>query len=454
MLLLIIPENGGRLGTYGRDILNFGNMKYPLLCFVIVLTCSYCASADMDLYPESKYYGQNERSVYDEADVPLSNKGYDSGVEDYEDNTKTFPGADYDSRRSDEEDSGDSGRNSLDGILKFLYRKQNKGLDGADKRRGIFPRLPQQADPDGYEDEDSDGGFDQKWLNDEIERNTQRILQKWQETSRKKMLDHLQNSLYDDSSKTSKYESGEHTTREEPAHFAYVPPDPRYYEKQSETTTEAQPISSPIQQGSNTARPSDSNNSMKTIEAPLRRDHTYIEDASRSHYRQDLTLGRSAGDVVVQHKTLDSDSTGLYIIAIVAGISAAATVGLIAVGIGWYNLQKHVKNATDVDYPAYGVTGPNKDASPSNDRRLAQSAQMYHYQHQKQQIIAMEKAANGDRHGSVSDADTDEENEEGDYTVYECPGLAPTGEMEVKNPLYQDDPTPAQTPQIKHGNKE
>ena len=35
------------------------------------------------------------------------------------------------------------------------------------------------------------------------------------------------------------------------------------------------------------------------------------------------------------------------------------------------------------------------------------------------------RAPPGDRHGSVSDADSDEENEEGDYTVYECPGLAP-----------------------------
>lgn len=26
--------------------------------------------------------------------------------------------------------------------------------------------------------------------------------------------------------------------------------------------------------------------------------------------------------------------------------------------------------------------------------------------------------------GSVSEAESDEENEEGDYTVYECPGLA------------------------------
>lgn len=70
--------------------------------------------------------------------------------------------------------------------------------------------------------------------------------------------------------------------------------------------------------------------------------------------------------------------------------------------------------------------------------------------------------------GSISEAESEEENEEGDYTVYECPGLASvsiscysrverlvhisdfqhkfvfkTGEMEVKNPLFHDDPTPA-----------
>jgi len=51
-----------------------------------------------------------------------------------------------------------------------------------------------------------------------------------------------------------------------------------------------------------------------------------------------------------------------------------------------------VKAASDVDYPAYGVTGPTKERLPSpGDRKLAQSAQMYHYQHQKQQMIAMEK---------------------------------------------------------------
>lgn len=74
----------------------------------------------------------------------------------------------------------------------------------------------------------------------------------------------------------------------------------------------------------------------------------------------------------------------------------------------------------------HSIIGPNKDISPSSgDRRLAQSAQMYHYQHQKQQIIAMEDQNNGDQNGSLSDIETDEENEEGEYSVYECPGLAP-----------------------------
>lgn len=140
----------------------------------------------------------------------------------------------------------------------------------------------------------------------------------------------------------------------------------------------------------------------------------------------------------------EDDNSDIYFIAAVAGCSAAAVVGVVAVGISCYRLHKNAKAAADVEYPAYGVTGPNKDISPtSGDRRLAQSAQMYHYQHQKQQIIAMESRATNERHGSISDAESDEENEEGDYTVYECPGLASTGEMEVKNPLFQDDPTPA-----------
>lgn len=89
-------------------------------------------------------------------------------------------------------------------------------------------------------------------------------------------------------------------------------------------------------------------------------------------------------------------------------------------------LHRKSKAAADVEYPAYGVTGPNKDISPTGDRKLAQSAQMYHYQHQKQQIIAMENRQAAEGSCGMSDVESDdEENEEGDYTVYECPGLAP-----------------------------
>lgn len=56
------------------------------------------------------------------------------------------------------------------------------------------------------------------------------------------------------------------------------------------------------------------------------------------------------------------------------------------------SLSKKAKAAADVDYPAYGVTGPTIDSS--GDRKLAHSAHMYHYQHQKQQIIAMERSVN------------------------------------------------------------
>lgn len=129
--------------------------------------------------------------------------------------------------------------------------------------------------------------------------------------------------------------------------------------------------------------------------------------------------------------------------AIISACCIAGFVGLIMAGVCWYKLHSRVKAASDVEYPAYGVTGPTKERLPSpGDRKLAQSAQMYHYQHQKQQMIAMEKA-NGDMKPDQSDEESEEENEEGDYTVYECPGLAPTGEMEVRNPLFNED---AQTP--------
>jgi len=156
----------------------------------------------------------------------------------------------------------------------------------------------------------------------------------------------------------------------------------------------------------------------------------------------------------------------IYLTALVAGCTASAVAAMLAFGVCFYRWQSRVKSAQDVEYPAYGITGPGPSAnskgslksSPSSgwikppksvasgDKKLAHSAHMFHFQHQKQQVIAMESHSGCDRRASNSGGESDEDNEEGDYTVYECPGLAPTGEMEVKNPLFLDDPTPATPP--------
>ncbi|XP_012222130.1 uncharacterized protein [Linepithema humile] len=241
--------------------------------------------------------------------------------------------------------------------------------------------------------------------------------------------------------------------------FAVKPNDPRYYS--------AAPFSS-----DNFDEQDASRDNWKEEKSANKGDDIFIrhDDDTRSINRKKLEDSSSEFDgsgldrfehraekfehhpiIVPINRDLNND---IYFIAIVAGCSAAAMFALVLISLTWCRLQRGAKAAADIEYPAYGVTGPNKDVSPSGDQRLAQSAQMYHFQHQKQQIIAMENRTSATRDpGSLSEAESDEENEEGDYTVYECPGLASTGEMEVKNPMFHDDPTPA-TPVAQGNTKE
>ncbi|NXX10991.1 NPDC1 protein, partial [Podargus strigoides] len=123
---------------------------------------------------------------------------------------------------------------------------------------------------------------------------------------------------------------------------------------------------------------------------------------------------------------------GLIVVCTVAGISA-----LIVAAVCWCRLQKEVRLAQKADYAAQRTASPQPyDKISPGDKTLAQSAQMYHYQHQKQQMLSMEKHKEEPK--LPDSASSDEENEDGDFTVYECPGLAPTGEMEVRNPLFDD----------------
>lgn len=197
---------------------------------------------------------------------------------------------------------------------------------------------------------------------------------------------------------------------------------------------------------------------------------------------QPITMyARSSSAARMQTGDEQSFSNVLFVGSVI-GVTFVGIFVVFATGYFVHRINLQRKAAADVEYPAYGVVGPGatikeKEAlssvktasgsskgssssagaavcgagslSPSGDRRLAQSAQMYHYHHQKQQMISSEKVADAGQHPSTSDVDSDEEeNEEGDYTVYECPGLASTGEMEVKNPLFQDDITPISSPSV------
>ena len=117
--------------------------------------------------------------------------------------------------------------------------------------------------------------------------------------------------------------------------------------------------------------------------------------------------------------------------AIVAGATAASVFIVIGAGYCYHKSLVKAKAGEDAEYePAYGVTGPAKECSPAagTDRKLAQSAQMYHYQHQKNQMIAINRGNNGSTGHQDEESEAEVEGEEGDYTVYECPGLASVGD--------------------------
>ncbi|NXA40461.1 NPDC1 protein, partial [Eudromia elegans] len=136
----------------------------------------------------------------------------------------------------------------------------------------------------------------------------------------------------------------------------------------------------------------------------------------------------------------DAVVLGLIVVCTVAGVSA-----LLVAAVCWCRLQKEVRLAQKADYAVQRVPSPLPyDSVSPGDKTLAQSAQMYHYQHQKQQMLSMEKHKEEPK--LPDSASSDEENEDGDFTVYECPGLAPTGEMEVRNPLFDDSTLPPPSP--------
>lgn len=135
--------------------------------------------------------------------------------------------------------------------------------------------------------------------------------------------------------------------------------------------------------------------------------------------------------------------TDTVIVIIISMCVAVGIVSVILATVCFIKFQKESRLAEKVDYPAFGGASVPASSAVMGDKTLAQSAQMFHYQHQKQQMLSM---GNHKPEQKVSETEgtSDEEEVGGDFTVYECPGLAPTGEMEVKNPLFDDSAIPYQ----------
>ncbi|KAG5675533.1 hypothetical protein PVAND_005429 [Polypedilum vanderplanki] len=182
----------------------------------------------------------------------------------------------------------------------------------------------------------------------------------------------------------------------------------------------------------------------------------------KQQLQQQLLNKQTASDVLQKPLQVEFDNTtSLYIVALIAGLSCAFSTGLIALGLMYWTLKKKVKSADACDYTScdYGVVGPRSVKSNIDtqvalgDKKLAHSAQMFHYQHQKNQIIAMEN-----RNGtelSHNDDENDSDENENDFTVYECPGLAEWSDsgIEVKNPLFSEETPATKTEKAQPANK-
>ncbi|KAM3599785.1 uncharacterized protein V6R79_011505 [Siganus canaliculatus] len=159
-----------------------------------------------------------------------------------------------------------------------------------------------------------------------------------------------------------------------------------------------------------------------------------LPNTSTSQPRLTVAGGRS-GPLAVPTPKNDK-----LIVILISVFLVVGTVAVILATVCFVKVQKETRLAQKVDYPAYGGTvGPaaTVNGTSMGDKTLAKSAQMFHYHHQKQQMLSM---GNNQTEQKVPDTEvlSDEEEVGGDFTVYECPGLAPTGEMEVKNPLFDD----------------
>ncbi|XP_066437697.1 neural proliferation differentiation and control protein 1-like [Eleutherodactylus coqui] len=108
--------------------------------------------------------------------------------------------------------------------------------------------------------------------------------------------------------------------------------------------------------------------------------------------------------------------------------SLTAVSGVMVVALCWYRLQKEVRLAQEMAYTAY--KGSRQHPCQRSADQMSQYKQ--HYSAQKKHFQAQESAEKK----PCPQLSTESEGDAEEFAIYECPGLAPTGELEVHNPLF------------------
>lgn len=145
---------------------------------------------------------------------------------------------------------------------------------------------------------------------------------------------------------------------------------------------------------------------------------------------------------VVSSKANKNGLDRVSFIAVVAGCCVAAIAGIALAAYCWYKLRLENKDESEYQQSSTKRSSGKKKGEPqdvkkplSQDEKMVQNAEMYHYQHAKSQIQQM-GAPTAKVEKYAGDDTTDDEDDED--TVYECPGLAAPGDMKVVNPLFSD----------------
>ncbi|XP_077318371.1 neural proliferation differentiation and control protein 1-like isoform X2 [Lithobates pipiens] len=105
--------------------------------------------------------------------------------------------------------------------------------------------------------------------------------------------------------------------------------------------------------------------------------------------------------------------------------SLTAVSGLLVAALCWYRLQKEVRLAQEMEYKG-------NHHHPCKMSAAHMSHYVQQYSSQKKQFKARESSEKKPCQQLSTDSEADIE----EFAIYECPGLAPTGEMEVHNPLF------------------